>query len=210
MELLFVGTNTLLVMAIWHFMLRPTILDHSRDRLFDLRDELRETFVSNGWDMSSPLYKRLRDLVNGYLRFTEEVSLFRMTYVTQEVKKNAELLSYVHHKNAAMFAVSNEKQKAFVQHFRRRSLMVVMDYAIFSSGLLLLLALALLPFVFVQKFFAMINRKVDFTIGICISKVGNARQYISLAMMASIALVGRWLMLPDLVESYSLRRGTPA
>ena len=68
MELIFFGINILLVMAVWHFMLRPSILDHSRDRLFDLRDELRFSFLENNWDIGSASYKRLRDLVNRHLR----------------------------------------------------------------------------------------------------------------------------------------------
>lgn len=207
MELIFFGINILLIMAVWHFMLRPSILDHSRDRLFDLRDELRATFISKGWDLGSPVYKKLRDLVNGHLRFTEEMSLFRTAFVTASVKHDKELQDFIHVRISKTFAISDAEQQKFVIDFRRRALTVAMDYAISSSGFLLMLATILAPFVFFQKFIKMLNRHVDFTATVCAEKLKNLGGYVSSSMATSKAQIARALMLPDLVESYSFKRG---
>lgn len=207
MELIFFGINLLLIMAVWHFMLRPSILDHSRDRLFDLRDELRTTFIDRKWDLGSPAYQKLRDLVNGHLRFTEEMSLSRTSFVTASVKHDKDLQEFIHVRVSKVFASSDPLQQKFILDFRRRALTVAMDYAISSSGFLLMLALILAPFVATEKFIKMLNRRVDFTAALCVQKLRNLGGYISFSMSTSKAHIARALMLPDLVESYSLRPG---
>lgn len=207
MELILVGINVLLFIAVWHFMLRPSILDMSRDRLFDLRTELRCAFKKSGWDLASPAYRRLRDLVNGHLRFTEELSLARMSYVRSHVKGNEELQTYLHEKINKTFHSPDPEQLKFIRSFRQRSLKVVMDYAILGSGWLLILALFLLPFVFAQMFWAMVRRGADWTAALCKAKLLNTGKYISYCMEVSTDKVARAWMLPDWIETNSFNRG---
>ena len=207
MELVFFGINVLLVFAVWHFMLRPTVLDHSRDRLFDLRDELRLTFIKNGWDLASPEYKKLRDLVNGHLWFTEEISVMRVSVITAGIKQDDELQSYLKERLEKMFAPVNPAQKTFILEFRKRALTVVMNYAVFSSGWLLIMALCLLPFMAFTGLFKMLNRQVDLTMGVCLQKLQNFGRYASSSLSISTSYVARFVLAPDVLESYSYKRG---
>jgi hypothetical protein len=50
-------------------------LDECRDNLFDLRQEVRTYFLQRGLPLDHPLYSNLRDLINGYIRFTESLNL---------------------------------------------------------------------------------------------------------------------------------------
>lgn len=207
MELIFFGINLLLVMAVWHFMLRPTVLDHSRDRLFDLRDDLRASFVSKGWDLGSPEYRRLRDLINGYLRFTEEMSLARSSWMVSEIKKNDELKKYMNQKVRAAFASNDPEVQQYIQEFRKRALLVVIDYMIASSGMLLMFAAAITPIVIVQLICSKITKKVDFTVSVWAGAVKQLRKPAREIVATSKARVAKLFMRPDFIESYSYRRG---
>lgn len=210
MELTILGINIMLLMAIWKFMLRKTMLDSSRDKLFDLRDELRSAFIKNGWDLNSPSYKHLRDLVNGYLRFTEEMSVSRVAYINATIKKDKELLTYQHDRIVKIFASSNPAQKRFIDDFRKRAVAVSMNYAVFSSGWLLLISLCVFPFVAIWKTCAVVNRQVDLTANVCANSLRHIGRSLSVVMVASAACIGNTFLQPDFVEGYSYRKGITA
>lgn len=208
MELIFFGLNLLLILVVWHLMLRPTILDLSRDRLFNLRDALRERFIKEGWDLNAEVYKKLRDLANGYLRYTEEVSLTRISYINATVGRNKELQEFVHERMSKAFASNNPEQQKFTAEFRKSALMVAMDYSVFSSGCLLLVVLAMVPFVAFWKGISMVNRSVDFTIDTCIQRIRHLGGYVAGSISVATAYLAKAILLPDLLESYSFKRGT--
>ena len=210
MELAVLGINILLLMAVWRFMLRKTMLDSSRDILFDLRDELRITFVRNGWNLNSPSYKHLRDLVNGHLRFTEEMSVSRVAYINAAIKKDKELLVYQHEKIVKIFASSDPAQKRFIDEFRKRAVTVSMNYAVYSSGWLLLISLCVFPFVATWKICTLVNRQVDLTANVCAHSLRHIGRTLSLVMAASAACIGNAFLQPDFVEGYSYRKGIAA
>lgn len=147
MDLIMLGINGLLLLAIWRFALKKSILDHHRDQLFDLRDNLRAEFLENGWSIDSELYKRLRGLINGYLRFTERFSLIHVVLLERGIARN-EVLREAQKRNIdAKFKAANPEQAAYVKELRRRALQIVMNYMIVGSGPFLLLTVALVPFV---------------------------------------------------------------
>lgn len=195
-------------------MVRKTILDNSRDKLFDLRDGLRTTFVKNGWDLGSPSYKHLRDLVNGHLRFTEEMSLSRFSFMVGVLKKNPKLVAYQHEKIGKVFESSDPAQKEFIENFRKQAVTVAMEYTIYSSGWLLIMALLVFPFVLVKKTCIFINRQVDLTATVCIESIlhlgkamSNLARAMSIVMAASANCIGQTILKPDFVEGYSYRKG---
>ena len=206
MEIALFGINILLMIFVWHFMLRKTILDHSRDQLFDLRDELRSEFLNNDWDLGSQDYKKLRDLINGHLRFTEQASILRISIVTAEIKRNSELKDFLRIRLDKVFVSNIPAQQEFIKKFRMKALVVVMSYAVFSSGFLLLAALAISPIVAANKFFEMINRQVDMTLDVCFEKFKHLGAYTAVTMSASTAFIARSIFSPELVESYSFKR----
>lgn len=210
MELTVLGINVLLVMAVWRFMLRKTILDHFRDKLFDLRSELRSTFIANGWDLGSPAYKKLRDLLNGYLRYTEDMALSRTIFFTAVVKEDKDLQKLIHERNKSVFSTANAEQQEFIEYVRRKALTVSLEYSTYSSGFLLLLAVLTVPFFACGMVVSLINRQVDITAGKCIKYVRHFGSYASVAMSKSSASIARRFLLPDALEAYSYRRGTSA
>lgn len=58
-----------------------------RDRLFELRDELRDHYVRNGLDMTDGTYGRVRDLLNNMLRYTKGMRMMGYLYFATHVDR---------------------------------------------------------------------------------------------------------------------------
>lgn len=145
METILFGLNGLLLLALWRFMLKKSVLDDHRDKLFDLRDELRATFANNGWDMSAPIYKRLRDLINGYLRFTETYSFAEFFLIERGVRRNERINAELAQRMARDFNAGDPRQQEFILDFRRRAVSVMMSYMIMGSGPLFMATVLAVP-----------------------------------------------------------------
>jgi len=210
MELTVLGVNILLLMAVWKFMLRKTILDHSRDKLFDLRADVRTTFIRNGWDLNSSAYMKLRDLINGHLRFTEEMGLSRTIYFTARVRENKELQAFMHERIQRVFATNDAAQRAYIEKIRRNALTVSLEYSIYSSGYFLILAMVMAPFFACGMVASLVNRQVEFTTTKFLQYIRHFSSYASVVMSKSAGLLANKFLLPDAVEAYSYRRGSAA
>ena len=107
------GLSMLGFLLAWNFLWRPTLLDDTRDRLFDLRDAARTWFVKNGYGLAHPAYFELRNMLNTSIRHTEKLSLakfvaFRLTRkdsetsagVLSDVPQIAEYVNSVLHRRS--------------------------------------------------------------------------------------------------------------
>ena len=206
MDMVLIGVNVLLLIALWKFMLKKSILDTHRDSLFDLRDELRAVFVSRGWSLDEPIYRRLRDLINGYLRFTESYSFGEFLYLENEVKKNDKLTTEVKARIDAKFTSTTREQQEFVSEFRRKAVRVMMDYMIMSSGALMILVILLTPFVVIWSIISTLYgvlRAGGFAI---FGKAVEVREMLGALARLTVAVVANKLWYEDFVEEYSYRQ----
>lgn len=206
MELVFIGVNGILLMLVWRLILKKSVLDSHRDRLFDLRDHLRLSFIEKGWSLDLPIYRRLRDLINGYLRFTESYSFGEFVYLENEVKRNEKIKTALAERFAAQFQADTEEQRAFVKEFRRDAVAVMMNYMIVSSGPLLLLFAFMLPVVTVlsvAKLLVSILKVGGLSI---FGKAVEVQELIGSLMRLTVALIAEKLLFKDFVEEYSYRQ----
>lgn len=58
-----------------------------RDKIFDLRDELRNHYVNNGLDMNDGAYEKARERLNNLLRYTKEMRMIGFIYFSSKVDK---------------------------------------------------------------------------------------------------------------------------
>lgn len=203
MDQILLGLGGLALMAIWRFALRKSILDDHRDQLFDLRDELRAEFVARGWALDSELYKRLRDLLNGYLRFTEHYSFFEFLCMETVVRKDEGLHAAFKDKLDAKFKAADPAQAEFVRDFRRRSVGVMMNYMIVSSGPLMLATIILVPFILVRvliRAFVSLLQAGSTTI---FSKANEIKDLAFVVVQLAAAVIAHKILLTDFVEKYS-------
>lgn len=207
MQLFLLGLNILLLAAVWRLMLRKTILDHHRDRLFDLRDELRAKFVENGWDLDSAIYKRLRNLMNGYLRFTEEFSIVPFVVLEARVQANSELCADLKATFDKEFHVSDTRLTAFVNDYRVQARSVMLGYMIYSSWPILLMCYVLAPIVALNELIGVFNRGLSRGLKAVALRFRNIRSSAGDALDSAQKVVAKKVFVPDFVEEYSYRIG---
>jgi hypothetical protein len=208
MDMFLVGLYGLMLLAMWKYMFKRTILDDHRDRLFDLRDHLRAKFVQEGWSMNDPIYRRLRDLINGYLRFTESYSFHEFLVLERGVRHNPELQSHLKARMTADFETTTTGQAEFVAKFRHDAVGIMMSYMTVSSGPLFTVMLFLLPVIAVARLATVCVKGV--MVGGA-SVFGHAVELQELALMLikyAIAVVANWLHFEEFVEEYSYRYGS--
>lgn len=207
MQLAFFGVNLLLVMLVWQLMLRKSILDHSRDKLFDLRDEVRDVFIAKNWDLNSTVYRNLRDLLNGHLRFTEEFSIWRVIYMESAVKEGSDLDLELQKAVSKRFKAANAEQAEFVNKIRRQSVVAVMQFAIYGSGFLLLLALLTAPVLALVKALSVVNKGVGAAIEVCAFLTRDVGRSVSILMTKTTEAISKRLFITSVFETYSFRLG---
>lgn len=208
MEFLLLGVNTLLLLAVWRFMIKRTVLDHTRDKLFDLRDEVRSTFVSKNWDLSAPAYKKLRDLLNGHLRFTEDYSIWKVLFLNDLIGKNAHLKSEIHEKFEKTFTSSDPDQLAYMHTVRKRALKAVMEFSVFGSGLLMVLTVVFTPFMLLLKILNVMGRGFDAATEVCERATHNIGKTTASVMSSVINIFSSRLITSDWLEPYSYKIGS--
>jgi hypothetical protein len=206
MELFMMGIGGMLLMLTWRFMLKKSVLDDHRDKLFDLRDSLRSTFVSQGWELESPIYRRLRDLINSYLRFTEHYSFAEFSVLEAGVKRSDELQAALKGKFDKQFSVSTPEQQEFVKKFRRQALSVMMSYMIVSSGPLVIATFLLIPVVACIAFIKLICSVVRAGGSSVLGKAVEIQGLLVALINLTIAYVASWLLVEDIVEEYSFQQ----
>jgi hypothetical protein len=140
------GLNILLVIFVWKCMIKKTILDHYRDKLFDLRKEVRDHFVAHEIPLSCDTYKNLYDLLNAHLRFTEDITFSKFIFLESELKNNDSLKEFLKNQLDSKFKTSDEQLDAFVKDIRRRSISVLTDYMICFSGITWFIAVLMMLF----------------------------------------------------------------
>ncbi len=210
MELTLLGLNIILILLVWHFMIRKTILDHSRDKLFDLRDAVRAKYQADGWDMNSPTYGKLRDLLNGYLRFTEDYSIWKLVCIKVGIESNANLHGELQEKFEKSFVAVEPEQRNFVLRVRSQARSAILEFAVFSSGFLLVLTALITPIVVLFKICNVLGRGFDAASKVAVNTVHNGGRFVGAMMATAAQLVADKLMSPDWVEGYSYRIGTSA
>lgn len=193
-----------LLMAAWNYVFLPSNLDSSRDQLFDLRDELRSHFIEKGWDISMSKYGDTRSVVNGYLRFIEETSIWRLMFIHSIVMKNQKSSS----KSAGHKRRANDKPgeiDLFLESIRKRALKIVISHAVSSSFLLHVLAFLLMPFFIISASFGVAKSGFSACASAFSSLFRNFPGVISSGLALAEAYIGRMVFKESVVEQYSVR-----
>ena len=134
---LVLGLDILLLIVLWKVVLRKSILDHHRDRLFDLRDSVREYFVRRSVPLSSPIYMELRDLINAHLRFIDDMNLTSVFVYSSEVDRNPELGAYLKEQIDKRFSTRDENLMELVESTRCQAVLILTQYMVQSSLILM-------------------------------------------------------------------------
>lgn len=102
-----------------------------RDRLFDLRDELRNHYVENGLDMNDGAYAKTRDRLNNLLRYTKEMRMIGYIYFSANVNK--EMVDATAAEFDSVIQECDNKTAELIGRIRRQSCETILLYMAATS-----------------------------------------------------------------------------
>ena len=115
------GIAILLALSSWWFVYKPSLLDKTRDELFDLRQEVRDYFLQSGRGLDHPLYAALRDLINGHLRYTESLTMSRFVVWAHWHSKHPTEAEQLRLRGEAPLQTNDRELAAFAMNVRLRA-----------------------------------------------------------------------------------------
>lgn len=185
------GIGLILVIFTWHFMWRPTVLDTTRDKLFDLRDEqIRNYFVQRRLPLDHKLYRELRDLINGHLRHTESLSFFRFIFMIVWVEHHQDVNTTILERIERRFRTDDAELAAFIRQVREQAVTIMIEYMVESSiaaFLLSMIGMVVLTISAVWKAISQLFRGVDSVTFFALARFAVAL----LAVTSSLGLANR-------------------
>lgn len=144
---LFVASFSILALAYaWSKIWSKTVLDDTRDRLFDLRDESREWFLKNGYTLDNRVYISLRKLLNSHIRHTESLSFTRYIAVIKMLCTDKEFREYIDGHIQASFWTEDEAISRYVSGVRAKAAATIERHIITGSFSLMAIGVTLTPF----------------------------------------------------------------
>lgn len=200
--------NVLILIMLWHFMIKKTILDHHRDKLFDLRKEVRDHFISQNIPMDSAIYRSLLDLINGHLLFSEGVSFAQFVFMESAVKNNPPLKDHLKKQIDAKFNTDSKELNAYVLDVRCRAVSILKDYIISSSGItwvvVFFISLLFIPYMITKSIFTFIGQILSNGIEVFSSALLGVNFLFQEILSINTSVFGRAVK-RDLLEEYSYR-----
>jgi hypothetical protein len=164
-NLILFGFNIILIIVIWKVILRSSILGHFRDKLFDQREKIREYYIANKIPLEDETYKNIRDLINGHLRFTEDMSFTQVIHFASKIESDDDLKSYLKNQTDAKFKSDNQDLSKFLEESRTKSSRILFNYMILSSPALIMLlfcvSLFYVPFLILSAITKKISVKLN-------------------------------------------------
>lgn len=161
---IFFAINILLALIIWKYMLRKSLLDHFRDKLFDIRDEVREYYILKNISLDDITYITLRELLNSQLRFIDNWSIYDILYASYKIKDD-HIKSLIKNEINSKLSTDDEKLSEFIIKIRGRSGFVISNYIVFSSlpfvSLMIITSLCCIPLLIFKWMFQSIRRELN-------------------------------------------------
>ena len=113
---------------------KATLRDVTRDKLFNLRDEWRSFFIEHGFSLETPEYKKVREMINDYLRYTARFRLVGLFYTAFFVPK--ELYFETIERMDEEFRSSNATIAKEIDRIRKKTVSAIQGYMLGTSILL--------------------------------------------------------------------------
>jgi hypothetical protein len=161
MESMLFGFGLLFAVAGWRYVWRRTALDEARDRLFDLRESVRDEFIRRELPLDHPLYIALRGLLNGHLRHTESASFSILIAFHVAVNNQPEVRAALKEHIEKRFGCTDPGLAEFAKQTREQAALIMMGYVIETSVLALAFVAVGLAIVAAQRTGRALSRLID-------------------------------------------------
>ena len=196
MSEILLGITLLAFMLFWKLVWQKTLLDYTRDNLFDLRDELRLWFIENKYGLDHPIYKELRFIINNHLRHTERATMMSYLAFNMITKKHPDYNEKILSSSNSIFETSDSKLNNFTIRIRNKAFYILLTQMIGRSSFLCILTAIIGIFVACRSFISMIKKKMEFSLTL-------ARPALTTVMIGIVSLIPLLRGGPAIMERYS-------
>lgn len=150
MNSIMAGVSILTLLFVWKFLWQRTLLDTTRDTLFDLRDDSRQWFIDNGYSLEHPIYVTLRNVLNCHLLNTENVSMIRFLSYIISRNKNKDYDEILEKKISSSFETDDKKILEYIDKVRFQAGAVLLLHMIKKSMFLSMLSFCITVIFFIK------------------------------------------------------------
>lgn len=157
---------------------RLTFIDHSRDNLFALRDNVRDWFLETGRGLEHPMYRELRDYINHYLRFMQHNRFTGLIYVYR--RTDLALIRQLSERIDQRFSTTDAELVKKIAAVRTSVWHTCLTYMVATSFLFLGLTIAITPLIIMDTSHVKI-RKLCSIIGDGIKRRGDKEPVLRMA-----------------------------
>jgi len=120
-----------LIYAGWFFFWKRSVLEEAIDRLFFIRDDFRNYYVKNGITPDTNGYRNMRDLLNGFIKFVDEISIYTILYMKFILRNEEKLKETISLKDSDF--VDENVGEEYIFQIRENALNVISLYLIKST-----------------------------------------------------------------------------
>ncbi|MGO9268842.1 MAG: hypothetical protein ACLQOO_01030 [Terriglobia bacterium] len=127
---------TILLLTLW-----PALrLDSFRQNMFGIRDEMFDYAASGKIGFDHPAYRLLRQLMNSFIRYGHQLTLFRvaMNVAIWRLSGQQPKIAWVAKLEKALQGIEDEEVKRTMEGFHSRAMELVAKRLVFGSPILLL------------------------------------------------------------------------
>lgn len=136
MDSFLLGIELVILYIVWKYMWQKTLLDATRDSLFDLRDGARYWFIENGYTLDHKIYISLREIINYHLRNIEKLTTPAILTHLIRKKIDKEYDKNIGDNISSMFSTDDKKLSEYLLKIRWEAGVIVFLYGIKRSMVL--------------------------------------------------------------------------
>lgn len=118
-ELILLAFNILVLIFIWDFFYKKSLLDIHRDQLFDLRCNLRENF-SRKQALDSKAYRETRELLNAQIALTENLSILQYSLWSDFLRKNHKVKKLLEVQSSEKYIINDLELQTMIRKTEKR------------------------------------------------------------------------------------------
>ena len=133
MDSFLLGIELVILYIVWKYMWQKTLLDATRDSLFDLRDGARYWFIENGYALDHEMYISLRKIINYHLRNIEKITIPSILAHLIRKKIDKEYDKNIGDSISSMFSTDDKKLSKYLTKIRWEAGIIVFLYSVKRS-----------------------------------------------------------------------------
>lgn len=171
------------------YLLPAARLDSFRQDMFALRDELFDYAASGNIAFSDPAYRRLRQMMNGFIRYGHRLTFFRVCMTLIQIKASGQDFNFDETRKweNALLNLQKEEVKKAMTDFHERAFSLVLTRLVLGSPILMLLFLCTMATTTLHERWHGLKQRFNKAASIAVSRFVDTRMIEEEAIRAAVA-----------------------